>query len=247
MFGDTPHIKAQCNNFTQTGTITLQAYDTNRFSYLSHQETGSYTQILRLGVTNNYGAGIAKQINLETDGTARLVVNQGGTVFLPAYINGTLSIIGGTGQISSSSDRRIKEDIVYVTDTQAALSHVNNLKPVTFKFKDGEGMQLGFIAQDVEQFIPLAVDGKKYEWQWEETEDKKPKFDENGEIVYKVDENGDKIIRPRGLTDRAIIATQTLAIQELSKQNADLTQKLDTLSASHAALLAWAQTQGFSL
>ena len=193
--------------------------------------------------------------------TNRVTVLNTGTLIFNSYINGTLSIINGTGQVSSSSDRRVKEDIVYITDTQTALSHVNNLKPATFKFKDGEGMHLGFIAQDVEQFIPLAVDGKKYEWQWEETEDKKPKFDANGDIVYKVDENGDKIIRPRGLTDRAIIATQTLAIQELSKQNTELTQKLDALSASHAglqaanaatssqmaALIAWAQTQGFSV
>jgi hypothetical protein len=113
----------------------------------------------------------------------------------------------------------------------------------------------------------LAVDGKKYEWQWEE-EDGKPKFDANGDIVYKLDADGNRIIRPRGVQDRAIIATQTLAIQELAKQNTELTQKLDTLSASHttlssshaalqaanaatssqmAALLAWAQTQGFTL
>ena len=288
IYGTNPTITTQCNNFYQTTRILLQAYDTNRFSYLSQEETGSFTQILRLGVTNTYGAGIGKQINLETDGTARLVVNQAGTVLLPAYINGTLSIINGTGQVSSSSDRRVKEDIVYITDTQTALSHVNNLKPATFKFKDGEGTQLGFIAQDVEQFIPLAVDGKKYEWQWEE-EDGKPKFDENGDIVYKVDENGNKIVRPRGLTDRAIIATQTLAIQELAKQATsqatlvqelakqatsqseivqeltkketsqseivqELAKKLTTAeqqlaakSAALDALIAWAQTQGYSV
>lgn len=168
-----------------------------------------------------------------------LTLAANGTVFLNRYnIAGTLTV-NSSGQIISSSDRRVKEDIVYITDTQTALSHVNNLKPATFKFKYGEGMQLGFIAQDVEQFIPLAVDGKKYEYQWETDENGKPKPNENGELVYKLDENGEKIIRPRGLTDRAIIATQTLAIQELAKQNATLTQKLDVL-------LAWAQTQGYS-
>ena len=176
-----------------------------------------------------------------------------GTVFFNRYNGAGTLTVNSSGQIITSSDRRIKEDIVYITDTQTALSHVNNLKPATFKFKDGEGMQLGFIAQDVEQFIPLAIDGKKYEYQWETDENGKPKPNENGELVYKVDENGDKIIRPRGLTDRAIIATQTLAIQELAKQatsqatlvqelakqNAALTHKLDSL-------LSWAKTQGYS-
>jgi septal ring factor EnvC (AmiA/AmiB activator) len=60
--------------------------------------------------------------------------------------------------------------------------------------------------------------------------------------------------------DRAIIAVQTLAIQELSKQLssiqeqlAEKSSKLDALQAANAAtssqmaaLLAWAQTQGFS-
>jgi hypothetical protein len=97
---------------------------------------------------------------------------------------------------------------------------------------------LGFIAQDLEQDIPLAVDGKNYEWQWEE-EDGKPKFDANGDIVYKLDADGNRIVRPRGVSDRAIIATQTLAIQELSK-------KLDAKSAALDSLLAWAQTMGYS-
>ena len=44
--------------------------------------------------------------------------------------------------------------------------------------------------------------------------------------MYRVDQDGNKIIRPRGLSDRAIIATQTLAIQELSKQLAVITQRL---------------------
>jgi hypothetical protein len=67
----------------------------------------------------------------------------------------------------------------------------------------------------------------------------KPKFDENGQIIYKLDKDGNKIIRPRGLSTTAIIAEQTLAIQELSKQNtllqSQLTQVLQRLSAAGIA------------
>ena len=158
----------------------------------------------------------------------------------PQYTtSGTLSINGTGGAISSSSDRRIKQDIVYQTDTADALARVLQLRPATFRFLEQESVHLGFIAQDVEQCIPLAVDGKKYEWQWKPTENGAPTFDADGNMIYQTDSYGNRIIRPRGLEDRAILATHTLAIQELASENA-------ALKAQVASLLAWAQTQGFS-
>ena len=95
---------------------------------------------------------------------------------------------------------------------------MNQISPATYYFNGSNEKHLGFIAQNVEKHIPLAVDGKKYEYEWE-------RFDENG-IIYKIDENGDKIIRPRGLCLQSIVATQMLAIQELSKQIEELRQMI---------------------
>ena len=177
-------------------------------------------------------------------------ITAGGTIIFNNYTTiGTLVISNSSGYISVSSDSRIKNNITYISDTSTALMQVNGLKPATFRMNGAPDIHFGFIAQDVEQFIPLAVDGKKHEYQWETTEDGKPRFDENGQIVYKVDIYGNKIIRPRGLSDRAIIATQTLAIQELSKQttaqqiqiaqlmsqNATLTSQIDALIQRLAA------------
>jgi len=180
-------------------------------------------------------------------------ITMGGTVVIsPLTTNGTVITINSIGQLSVSSDRRIKENIVYQSDTQQGLASVLNLKPATYTMIGSSGSYLGFIAQDLEQEIPLAVDGKKYEWQWETTEDGKPKFDANGDIVYKLDADGNRIVRPRGVSDRAIIATQTLAIQELAKQATsqaalvqELSKKLDAKSAALDSLIAWAQTQGY--
>ena len=180
-------------------------------------------------------------------------IQMGGTVLIsPLNTNGTVITINSTGQLSVSSDRRIKENIVYQSDTQQGLASVLNLKPATYRLIGSSDSHLGFIAQDLEQDIPLAVDGKKYEWQWETTEDNKPKFDANGDIVYKLDADGNKIVRPRGVSDRAIIATLTLAIQELAKratsQDAlvqELSKQLTVKSAALDALIAWAQTQGY--
>ena len=183
-----------------------------------------------------------------TSGVAnRLMVSAGGYVNISLLnTNGTVITTGGIGQLAVSSDRRIKENIVYQSDTQQGLASVLNLKPATYRLIGQPDVYLGFIAQDVEQDIPLAVDGKKYEWQWETTEDGKPKFDANGDIVYKLDADGNRIVRPRGVSDRAIIATQTLAIQELAKQLTSAQQQLSAKSAALDSLIAWAQTMGYS-
>jgi hypothetical protein len=152
-----------------------------------------------------------------------------GGLFLTGYTtNGTASFTNSIGQIISSSDIRLKNNITYINDTVTALTQINNLKPATFCFNGSTDLNYGFIAQDVEQHIPLAVDGKKHEYEWETESSGKPKFDENGQIIYKLDKDGNKIIRPRGLSTTAIIAAQTLAIQELSKQITELKQRLAT-------------------
>ncbi len=148
----------------------------------------------------------------------------------PLTTNGTVITSGSNGFLSVSSDARLKENIVYLTDRAAALSTVMELRPATFRFTGTQDERLGFIAQDVEKAIPLAVDGKKYEWVWETNPDGSPLLDK-GEFVWKL-ENGNKIIRPRGLSDVSVVAMLTLAVQELREQNAQL--------------LAWATSQGFS-
>ena len=164
-------------------------------------------------------------------------IRSDGQIMFTRYTsNGTLVTASSNGLLTVSSDRRIKEDIVYVDDTVAALDQINHLKPATFRFIGQRDIYLGFIAQDVEQYIPLAVDGKKHEYEWEMDEKGNPKVDANGDLIYRLNEQGEKIIRPRGLTDRAIIAVQTLAIQELSKTATSSATQIQELSKKNTAL-----------
>lgn len=178
--------------------------------------------------SNNLPANLVNLFYIDGYGTA---------IRFPQYSSGgTLTISGGV--ISASSDRRIKEDIVYQTDTVDGLARVLQLRPATFRMHDQPGTRLGFIAQDVEECIPLAVDGKKYEWKWKPTENGAPTFDADGNIIYETDADGNRIIRPRGLEDRAIIAMQTLAIQQLAKENITLQNHL-------VSLMTWAKSHGY--
>lgn len=164
-----------------------------------------------------YGGG-AYVIYDQTIDAYRFAINSSGTIFLPAYTtNGTVSTTGGNGQLSASSDSRIKDNIEYVTDTQQGLNQVLQLKPATFCYKTSSDKYFGFIAQDVETVLPLAVDGKKHQYQWVVDSNNKPIVDASGNLIDKIDEEGNKVIRPRGLSQISIVAVQTLAIQELNK------------------------------
>jgi hypothetical protein len=220
------------NTFTSSLTVTL----TNT----STQNTQIY-QAANSSITSSFSAVQASFVNagitfntlaLNPSGGNVTVASVGASVFVsPLTTNGTVITSRSNGFLSVSSDARLKTNIQYLTDRAAALSTVMELRPATFRFMGTEDTRLGFIAQDVEKAIPLAVDGKKYEWVWETQADGSPLLDAAGEFVWKL-ENGNKIIRPRGLSDVSVVAMLTLAVQELREQNAQL--------------LAWATSQGFT-
>lgn len=164
--------------------------------------------------------GSAWYLYNETAANFRFTVQAGGDIYLNAYTtNGTLSVTGSNGLISSSSDIRLKENINYITDTKKGLEQILELRPCEFNFiANKEHTQLGLIAQDVEKIIGISVDGKKYEYQGKRDFDNNLMYDEKGEVIYELDEQGNKKIRPRGLDYNAIISTQILAIQELNKR-----------------------------
>jgi Chaperone of endosialidase len=215
---------------------------TNSISYLAFGQNNSSKNQGEIAFYYSTSSSNANYIGLGLYGAASyLQVCGDGTINFTGYTSGgSLSVVGTNGKVTASSDRRIKNNIVYLTDTQTGLNQINQLQPVTFTFIGSNDVHLGFIAQDVEQYIPLAVDGKKHEYQWViDPTTGSPVLDQNGNLIDRVDENGQKVIRPRGLSDRAIIATQTLAIQELSKQ-------VSTLQSCIGQLTTWAQSQGFS-
>ncbi len=74
------------------------------------------------------------------------------------FVNGDA---GGLTNWNSLSDIRLKENIKTIPD---ALDKVKSLRGINFEWKDkekfGEGLQMGFVAQEVEKVIPEVVDTK---------------------------------------------------------------------------------------
>jgi len=81
------------------------------------------------------------------------------------YVNGTS---GGDYAWNSLSDLRLKKDIKAISN---ALDKVKNLRGVNYKWKEPisgeEGLQIGFIAQEVEKILPEVVrKGETYSMQY---------------------------------------------------------------------------------
>jgi hypothetical protein len=91
---------------------------------------------------------------------------------------------------NTTSDYRLKENVTPLTN---ALDKVSALKPVSWIWKDCDGaVGEGFIAHEVQEIVPNAVNGAK----------------------DAVDEEGN--IKPQGMDASYLVATLTAAIQELN-------------------------------
>jgi hypothetical protein len=155
----------------------------------------------------------------------RLAVTSNSIVMSSYSTNGTLTTINANGTLSVSSDRRLKSNIVYMSEP--ATTALETLKPARYTMNtDPEHTRLGFIAQDVETVVPEAVDGKKHDYEWERNPDGTPKLDAGSNLIPTSEP------RYRALDDRALIATLVKGFQELSARLSNVEAKLAVAGVS---------------
>jgi hypothetical protein len=104
---------------------------------------------------------------------------------------GSISVTSSATAYNTSSDYRLKENIVPMT---GALAKVAQLKPVTYKWKLNGSDGQGFIAHELAEVVPDCVTGEK------------DAVDEDGEPVY------------QGIDTSQLVATLVSAIQELKAE-----------------------------
>jgi hypothetical protein len=177
-----------------------------------------------LGIADQYCTIIGGAGNVGFGTGTALIATSADGFYLTGYGAGTLTTVSG-GQVTSSSDIRLKSNIVYLP-TSGSTDTIMGLKPVSFDLQfDPYKRYTGFIADEVQLVMPGCVDGKKYKFQYE-TEDEvdangnvtrrsyKPKVDANGNVIYKKDENGQLIPRHLGMDYNEITSRLVLAFQE---------------------------------
>jgi len=100
-------------------------------------------------------AGHTWELMSRTDGTYQLNDADAGAARITISTSGVVS-----GNFNDTSDERLKENIV---DSDCGLAEILQLRPISFKFKDGKGFgppgrkRYGLIAQEVETIIPDVV------------------------------------------------------------------------------------------
>ena len=176
--------------FDNDGRLLLTTTNTRPIKLLNTDNTVNSTYGWWINNFDNFDWG------LHSDGNADVLTLTRG---------GNLSI---AGSLSQGSDVGWKENIVSISD---GLGVVEDLNPVTFDWRpdiscspDGQG--IGFIAQEVEDVIPLAVSGEDFDGDDNE-------YNRTGKHV----------------SITTIVPYLTKAIQELSAKNDALEARLKTL------------------
>ncbi|NDA63561.1 MAG: tail fiber domain-containing protein [Chitinophagia bacterium] len=190
------HIRDPLNsatNFTSSSLLIDRYYDSNPFS-------GNHI-LLREGTqttTANFIAGI---------GGAAANTTAFGSYTLQFQIAGNGNMTNRNNSYGSTSDIRIKENII---NSRGYLDDLNKLRVVKYSFKSEQSStqtQLGLIAQEVEEIFPSLV----------ETLQEK-QTDDNGEEFY-----------VKSIKTSVINMMMLKAIQELTAKNDELLQRIVTL------------------
>jgi len=201
-------------NVAVGGTLTAAIHTSPAATALTLQYGG--TTGATLDTSGNFLVGTTSAVNgakmAINSGTARaleLVITTTANSLVQAFDNpnGTVGGIytnGTATSYSTSSDYRLKNDIQPIDN---GLATVSALKPVSYKWNTDRSYGEGFIAHELQNVIPLAVNG-----------DKDAVDDEDNPLYQAVDHS-------------KIVVHLVAAIQELSAKNDALEARLAALEA----------------
>ena len=158
---DTHTISADfITSFTEDQTI--QITDNINLSSVSLYQNGSLIGGNN-GTSSTIQSGLSSFITCQSStltfvsaGNNRLQINETGTAGV--QVNGNLYISGNAyvTNLFQTSDRNLKSDIQPFT---TCLDDILKLKPCTFKWKETDDNDIGFVAQDVQNIWPSLTEG----------------------------------------------------------------------------------------
>ena len=193
------------------GTINMNAPSGNKLVTVKGQTGNGYYGEVRLGNVDHSAGIIGRHIssgNADLEFWTEAYSAGGYTKKMTITSSGNIGAPTGTN-IYNASDARFKQNI---TTVENGLNKIIALNPVKFNWLDGfepseDGKDmLGFIAQEVQNIIPEAVEN----------------FGNNSVTVGEV-----VVDNPLRVNEKFIIPILVKAIQELSSQNQDLKSRLD--------------------
>ncbi len=198
---------------------------TNTIAYSTSTDSG--ISLLAAGSVNGSAAGVAGRFNRRSTDGAVIELRKDGTTV------GSISVTGSSTSYNTSSDYRLKENVVPMT---GSIDRVKALKPSRFNFiADPDTTVDGFLAHEAAEVVPEAVSGEKDAMRTEEyevTPAVEATYDEEGnELTAAVEAvmGTREVPDYQGIDQSKLVPLLTAALQEA-------VAKIESLEARIAAL-----------
>lgn len=138
----------------------------------------------------------------------------------PNGIVGTIATTGTSTAYNTSSDYRLKENVVPMSD---ALQRISKLKPSRFNFIADDSVVVdGFIAHEVQEVVPEAISGEKDAMRDEEYEVAPAVLDDDGNEVTPAVMGTRSVPEYQGIDQSKLVPLLVGAVQELAARLAAL-------------------------
>ena len=143
---------------------------------------------------------------------------------------GAINITNSATQYATSSDYRLKENVV---DLTGASARVNQLNPSRFNFiADGTDTVVdGFLAHEVADVVPEAINGTKDAMKDEEYEVTPAVLDDDGNVTTEAVMGTRSVPDYQGIDQSKLVPLLTAALQEALTEIASLKTRVEALEA----------------
>ena len=142
---------------------------------------------------------------------------------------GNIYVTGSSTSYNTSSDYRLKENVV---DLTGASARVNQLNPSRFNFiADADTTVDGFLAHEVATVVPEAITGTKDAMKDEEYEVTPAVLDDDGNVTTEAVMGTRSVPDYQGIDQSKLVPLLTAALQEALTEIASLKTRVEALEA----------------
>jgi len=142
---------------------------------------------------------------------------------------GNISTNGTATAYNTSSDYRLKESVVPMSDS---IDRLKQLKPSTWSWKTDGSHGEGFLAHEAQEVVPEAVTGTKDAMRTEEYEVTPAVLDDDDNVVTEAVMENREVPDYQGIDQSKLVPLLTAALQEAITKIEDLETRIEALEAN---------------